>query len=74
MVEEYFGHQLKLGRGSDNPDIVQFGYNNNALRIQRYTSQITGNTRGLYCNKKTWEEVSDDPVPKRKQKRAKKES
>ena len=74
VVEEYFGHQRKLGRRSDNPDIVQFGYNDNALRIQRYTSRITGNTRGRYCNKKTWEEVSNDPVPKRKQKRAKKES
>ena len=27
----------------------------NALRIQRYTSRITGNTRGRYCNKKTLE-------------------
>ena len=45
-LEEYFGHQRKLGRRNDNPDIQAFGYNNNAIRIQRQVSCLSGNTRG----------------------------
>ena len=45
-LEEYFGHQHKLGRQSDNPDIRAFGYNNNAIRIERQVSCQSGNTRG----------------------------
>eukprot|EP00795_Rhopilema_esculentum_P004054 gene4054-20230_t len=44
-VQEYFGGQRKLGRRSDNPDLYAFGYNNNALYIQR-TIYTTGNARG----------------------------
>ena len=33
-VEEYFGKQRQLGRRSDNPDIRQFGYNSNTIRIE----------------------------------------
>ena len=37
-VEEYFGKQHQLGRRSDNPDIHQFGYNSNTIRIERSIS------------------------------------
>lgn len=67
-VEEYFGNQRKLGRRSDNPDIAQFGYNDNTIRIQKYVSCTSGNTRGRYDSKRSWEEINDDPVPKRKNK------
>ena len=50
-VEEYFGGQRKLGRRSDNPDIYTFGYNNNALRIQK-TISVAGNTRGKHAGRR----------------------
>ena len=65
-VEEYFGNQRKLGRRSDNSDLAQFGYNDNTIRIQRYVSCTSGNTRGRYDKKRSWEQISEDPVPKRK--------
>lgn len=65
-VEEYFGNQRKLGRRSDNPDIHTFGYNNNAIRIQRQVSCQSGNTRGRKDKRRAWEEVTDDPLACRK--------
>ena len=68
VLEEYFGNQRKLGKRNDNPDIEQFGYNANTLRIQREVSRISGNTRGRYDSKRTWESVSEDIIPKRARK------
>lgn len=65
-LEEYFGNQRKLGRRSDNPDMRQFGYNNNTIRVQRAVTCQSGNTRGRKDKNKAWVNVSDDPVPKRK--------
>jgi len=65
-VEEYFGNQRKLGRRSDNPDICQFGYNSNTIRIQRSVSCQSGNTRGRKDRKRAWEQVTDDKLPCRK--------
>ena len=66
VLEEYFGNQRKLGNRNDNPDIHQFGYNANTLRIQRNISCTSGNTKGRYDNKRSWEDVSYDTIPKRK--------
>ena len=30
-LEEYFGNQNKIGGRSENPDVFQFGYNDNAM-------------------------------------------
>lgn len=68
-LEQYFGNQRKIGRRSDNPDLRQFGYNDNTIRIQRNISITSGNTKGRYDSKRSWENVSDDPVPKRITKR-----
>lgn len=65
-LEEYFGHQCKLGRRNDNPDIRAFGYNNNAIRIQRQVSCQSGNTRGRKDRTRAWEQVTDDPIPCKK--------
>lgn len=65
-LEEYFGNQRKLGRRSDNPDMRQFGYNNNTIRVQHAVTCQSGNTRGRKDKNKAWVNVSDDPVPKRK--------
>lgn len=65
-VEEYFGKQRRLGRRSDNPDIRQFGYNSNTIRIERSISCQSGNTKGRKDRKKAWEQVTDDKLPCRK--------
>ena len=67
-VEEFFGSERALGRRSDNPDILEFGYNANTIRVQRHISCTTGNTSGRNDSKKKWNDVSDDPVPKRTKK------
>ena len=68
-LEEYFGNQRKLGRHSDNPDVRLFGYNDNAIRTQRSISCQSGNTRGRKDRSKTWVNVSNDPLPKKKSKK-----
>ena len=32
-LEEYFGKNRSLGQRNDNPDVYQFGYNSNTIRI-----------------------------------------
>ncbi|XP_065649371.1 uncharacterized protein LOC136078177 [Hydra vulgaris] len=68
-LEKYFSAQRQIGRHSDNPDAKQFGYNSNAIRIQRSVSLNTGNTRGSYIKKKSLINVSEDLIPKRKRKK-----
>ena len=65
-VEEFFGHQRMLGRRSDNPDIQQCLYNDNTIRVQKEVSITTGNTRGRYDRKKSWVNISDEPLNKLK--------
>ena len=55
-----------MGRRSNNLDIHAFGYNNNAIRIQRTVSCHSGNTRGRKDQKRAWVKVTDDPLPCRK--------
>ena len=57
-LEEYFGKQRQLGRRSDNPDIHQFGYNSNTIRIVRSISCQSGNIKGRKDRKKAWEQVT----------------
>ena len=45
-LEEYFGKHRALGRRNDNPDLKQFGYQSNTLRIQKSVAPVTGNTKG----------------------------
>ena len=47
-LEQYFDNKRKIGRRSDNPDIQQFGYSDNMIRIQRNVSHTSANTRGCY--------------------------
>ena len=65
-LEEYFGCQRKIGRRNENPDMNMFGYNTNTLRVQRSISCETGNTQGRKDKKRMWEEVSEEPLKKRK--------
>ena len=45
-LEEYFGNQRKFGRCSDNPDLQNFGCNDNTIRIQKSITCESGNNRG----------------------------
>lgn len=65
-AEEFFGKQRQLGRRSDNPDIRQFGYNGNTIRIERSISCQSGNTRGRKDKKRAWVQVTDEKLPCRK--------
>ena len=67
-LEEYFGNQNKIGGRSENPDIFQFGYNDNTTRIQRNVSHSSGNTHGRYDRTHSWENITNDTVAKRKSK------
>ncbi len=53
-VEEYFGHQRKLGRRNDNPDLRSFGYNDNAIRIQRRIATVVGNPKGKHSGNESF--------------------
>ena len=65
-VDEYFGSQRKQGQRSDNPDFHQTLYNDNAIRIQKEISITSGNTRGGYDKKRSWENVTDEKLQKTK--------
>ena len=58
-VGEFFGKQWQLGRVSDNPDVNQFGYNSNAIRIESSISCQSGNTRGRKDRKRSRVHVTD---------------
>ena len=52
LVKEYFGRHRNLGRRNDNPNVYQFGYQANTIRLQRSVYQIKGgNTSGRHLNK-----------------------
>ena len=63
-LEQYFGNQWKMDRRNDSPDLHEYGYNDNTIRIQCNISITTGNTKGKYDSKRSWKNVSDDPVAK----------
>ena len=69
-VEEYFGKQRSMGHRSDNPNMHQFRYNANTIRIQRSIYVTTGNTSGKYSGlkkKKSWVNVDMEPLAKRRE-------
>ena len=45
---------------------ISSGYNNNTIRVQRAVSCQSGNTRGRKDHDKSWVNVFNDPVAKRK--------
>ena len=64
VVEEYFGRQRSQGRLSDNPNLYQFGYNDNAMRVHCIITPVMGNTRGARKGKckLCWDNVDDTPL------------
>ena len=69
LVEHYFGLQRACGNRSDNPNLYQFGYNDNAYRMTEKVSEckIIGNVKGGQEKKKySWYGVTEEALPKRK--------
>ena len=67
-VEQYFGKQRSFGRRSDNPTVQSFGFGDNKIRIQRSNLQVEGNCEGSSSKGKSWRNVDNDPLAKRKRK------
>ena len=69
-LEEYFGHQRQRGRRSDNPDAVQFGYNDRILQVQRNAGLVSRGNVGARRmeGESRWPTIRDEPLPKKKKK------
>ena len=72
-LQEYFGNQRQRGRRSDNPDALQFAYNDRALDVQQNIVPIkSGNVGGRnYKTKSNWIDIINEPLPKKANKRKK---
>ncbi|XP_047137374.1 uncharacterized protein LOC124813866 [Hydra vulgaris] len=66
VVEEYFGRHRSMGFRNENPNVYQFGYQSNAIRMQRSVVPVTGNTRGKQKRYISWDKVDDELIQKRK--------
>ena len=60
-LEEYFGNQQQRGRRADNPDALQFGYNDRALDVQQNIVPIkSGNVGGRNLKTKSnWVDIRE---------------
>ena len=65
-VEEHFGHQRMLSRRTENPDLQEYMYNANTIRVLKEVSLTSGNTRWRHDRKRSWVYTTDDIVKKRK--------
>ena len=70
VLEEYFGRQRSHGRYNTNPNINQFGYNSNTIRLQRSVVPVKGNTKGAHIQKRrpSWEVVDEEVLQKKSKK------
>ena len=66
LLDVIAGSQQKIGRRNGNADIRILGYNENTIWIQRSVSCQSGNARGRKDRRKAWVNVTNDPLPKRK--------
>lgn len=69
-LEEYFGHQRQRGRRSDNPDPVQFGYNDRILQVQRNAGLVSRGNVGArrQQGEARWATIREEPLLKKKKK------
>ena len=67
-LEEYFGHQRQCRKRADNPDAVQFGYNDRTPQIQRNAGLVSRGNVGSSRQESQarWATVRDEPLPKKK--------
>ena len=69
-LEEYFGHQRQRGRRSDNPDTVEFGYNDRILQVQRNVGLVSRGNVGSRRKEgeSRWASIREEPLLKKKKK------
>ena len=56
-----------LGRRTENPDLQEYMYNANTIRVQKEVSLTSGNKRGRYDRKRSWVYTTDDIVKKERE-------
>jgi hypothetical protein len=69
-LEEYFGHQRQRGRRSDNPDAIQFVYNDRTLQVQRNAGIVSRGNVGARRKEgeSHWATIREEPLLKKKKK------
>ena len=67
-LENWFGRQRSLGCRKNSPNTVDFGYNNNAIRNQKY---FKPSTNGDVADSDMIA-LTDEPLPYRKPKKERK--
>ena len=67
-MEEHFGKIASVNRRNDKPSLYLLDYSENIVRIKRSITQVNGNTKGKWGNKRkiSWEKVDEVPIEKRK--------
>lgn len=65
-IENFFGCQRQRGGTSDNPNVIEYYQNTQALRVVNSFCRVKGNCRG--STSITPDEHSHEPLPKRKRK------
>ena len=55
-LENWFGRQRSLRSRKDNPSMVDFRYNNNAIRNQKHFKPITNGNSSMIA-------LTDKPLP-----------
>lgn len=68
-LERYFSWHRNLEHKSNNPRLFEFGYNTNTIRMQELTHVATGNTNGVYREKRklSWDAVDNTALVERQQ-------
>ncbi|KAK7105302.1 hypothetical protein V1264_016703 [Littorina saxatilis] len=66
-LEEHFGRHRAMGRTADNPTLLQFGHQENSLRMQRQLALIVtprGNVHGAPAQRPVVQ-ISTSPLKKK---------
>ena len=67
-IEEHFGRHRAMKRAVENPSLMEFGHQENSLRLQRQLALIVtprGNSRGAH-HAKPVVTISTSPLKKKK--------
>ena len=70
-LENFFGRQRQRGGSHDNPNVVEFIHNTQALRVAQRVRIRKGNCRGGEENEEISVEENSQPLPKRARKQSK---
>ena len=66
-LESFFGQQRQRGRVNENPNVLEFVRNTQALRVINTTcANIKGNCRGSQRSERVMDDLENKPIPKRR--------